>query len=234
MKKLLAVQTPADPKGGIEMGLFRKSLRCHQKGAPRKLGAGRFSDRRFGDQGDLSPLFSCRKSDPQPGSPAPDNQDFGFDDFHEILFPIFYFLKLAAQGFLYQKKKWKANEKRFAFCTLDFSFCITQLNYHFLDSPNLFQYYATILSQRRDFHGSFLQKSLTPSFPEPRIGSGAGAGIQNCLNPAPSGTGFRVALRLPGMTTSSCFQEFCKSLGFIFFVVCEEFWAKEALSWKRS
>jgi hypothetical protein len=25
-------------------------------------------------------------------------------------------------------------------------------------------------------------------------------------------TGFRVALRLPGMTTSSCFQEFCKRL----------------------
>jgi hypothetical protein len=25
-------------------------------------------------------------------------------------------------------------------------------------------------------------------------------------------TGFRVALRLPGMTTSACFQEFCKRL----------------------
>jgi hypothetical protein len=25
-------------------------------------------------------------------------------------------------------------------------------------------------------------------------------------------TGFRVALRLPGMTTFSCFQEFCKKL----------------------
>ena len=40
----------------------------------------------------------------------------------------------------------------------------------------------------------------------------AKAGIQNCLNPAPSGTGFRVALRLPGMTIFSCFQEFCKRL----------------------
>ncbi|MBP1723001.1 MAG: hypothetical protein H6Q44_706 [Deltaproteobacteria bacterium] len=28
----------------------------------------------------------------------------------------------------------------------------------------------------------------------------AKAGIQNSFNPAPSGTGFRVALRLPGMT----------------------------------
>jgi hypothetical protein len=28
----------------------------------------------------------------------------------------------------------------------------------------------------------------------------AKAGIQNSSNPAPSGTGFRVALRLPGMT----------------------------------
>jgi hypothetical protein len=31
----------------------------------------------------------------------------------------------------------------------------------------------------------------------------AEAGIQNSFNPAPSGTGFRVALRLPGMTIPS-------------------------------
>jgi hypothetical protein len=37
-------------------------------------------------------------------------------------------------------------------------------------------------------------------------------GIQNGLNPAPSGTGFRVALRLPGMTTSTGFQELYKGL----------------------
>jgi hypothetical protein len=30
--------------------------------------------------------------------------------------------------------------------------------------------------------------------------------IENFLNPDPSGTGFRVALRLPGMTTFACFQ----------------------------
>jgi hypothetical protein len=37
----------------------------------------------------------------------------------------------------------------------------------------------------------------------------AKAGIQNSLNRAPkSGIGFRVALRLPGMTTSPCFREF--------------------------
>jgi hypothetical protein len=40
----------------------------------------------------------------------------------------------------------------------------------------------------------------------------AKAGIQNPLNPALGGTGFRVALRSPGMTTSACFQEFCKRL----------------------
>jgi hypothetical protein len=32
--------------------------------------------------------------------------------------------------------------------------------------------------------------------------------IQNHLNPALGGTGFRVALRLPGMTTSARFESF--------------------------
>ena len=42
----------------------------------------------------------------------------------------------------------------------------------------------------------------------------AKAGIQNSLNPALSGTGFRVALRLPGMTTPPCFREYCQNLSF--------------------
>jgi hypothetical protein len=36
----------------------------------------------------------------------------------------------------------------------------------------------------------------------------AKAGIQNSSNPAPSGTGFRVALRLPGMTIFSYLESF--------------------------
>jgi len=36
------------------------------------------------------------------------------------------------------------------------------------------------------------------------------AGIQDSLNPAPSGTGFRFVLRLLGMTTSPVFESFAK------------------------
>jgi len=54
---------------------------------------------------------------------------------------------------------------------------------------------------------SLLQKPLTPSG-EPRIGvRGRRRNPESFENP-----GFRVALRLPGMTIFYCFQEFCGSL----------------------
>ena len=73
--------------------------------------------------------------------------------------------------------------------------------------PGVFQ---SILCSEKFFHEALASfaSSVIP----------AKAGIQNYLNPAFSGTGFRVALRLPGMTTSACFRDSCKGL-FSWFMV---------------
>jgi len=56
--------------------------------------------------------------------------------------------------------------------------------------------------------GRILQKSLTPSFRRtPDRVRGRRRNPESLKKP-----GFRVALRLPGMTISPCFQEFCKNL----------------------
>jgi hypothetical protein len=71
-------------------------------------------------------------------------------------------------GISLAKEKMESKWKR-----LNFAFCITIGNYHLLDSPMHLKYYATIMSQRRDFHGIFLQKSLTTTIPA-NPGSGPG------------------------------------------------------------
>ena len=56
-----------------------------------------------------------------------------------------------------------------------------------------------------------LPRSLILSFPRNLSQRKPGAGIQICLNPADGGTGFRVALRLPGMTISLQVESFART-----------------------
>ena len=57
--------------------------------------------------------------------------------------------------------------------------------------------------QKHEVHAKVTNSIIPAKAVPPKAG-------QNRLNPAFSGTGFRVALRLPGMTISLWFQEFCK------------------------